>query len=81
MEPVGVRLSGQTRVDTCGSWPHRRQVAAGSQDHTALASLTLLQYLCCTGQWVQDVGFAQIKHLERPWVLTRQAEGLREQLQ
>lgn len=66
MEPVGVRLSRQTRVDTCGSWPHRRQVAAGSQDHTALASLTLLQYLCCTGAVGSGRGLCTDKALRAP---------------
>lgn len=39
MEPIRVCLSRQTLVGKCDSWPHRRQVAAGSQDHIALTDL------------------------------------------
>lgn len=39
MEPIGICLSRQTLMDKCGSWPHRRQVAADSQDHIALTDL------------------------------------------
>lgn len=41
MEPIGVCLSRQTLVGKCGSWPHRRQVAAGLRDHIALTDLPI----------------------------------------
>lgn len=78
MEPIGVSLSRQTLVDKCGSWPHRRQVAAGWAQACKTIDLPLIPLLC-QGQWDHGVGFAQMKHLELPGVSILQAKGLREQ--
>lgn len=64
MEPIRVCLSRQTLVGKCDSWPHRRQVAAGSQDHIALTDRLSSNTSAVPGQWAHDVGFAQVKHLE-----------------
>lgn len=65
MEPIGECLSRQTLVDKCGSWPHRRQVAAGwAQAHTVLPPVPLLYQ----GSGLMMWALAQIKHLEPPGV-------------
>lgn len=65
MEPIGECLSKQTLVDRCGSWPHRRQVAAGwAQALRDLPPVSLL----CQSSGLRTWALAQMKHLQPPGV-------------